>query len=63
MTERDQLERNEAIQHRSGMTVHSATRLLLDRSRHATDALYAFFRITDCYRTTGTSTSGLRLEE
>ena len=43
----DQLEESKAIQRRTGRTFHVATRLLPDRTRHATYVLYAFFRIAD----------------
>lgn len=47
MVSTKQLARSKAIQQRTGLTFHVATRLLPGEVRHATYVLYAFFRVAD----------------
>jgi len=47
MLDGDQVAYSKAVQRRTGKTFHVATRVLPERVRHATYALYAFFRVAD----------------
>lgn len=47
MVSDEQLAESKAIQRRTGPTFHLATRMFPRRIRHATYALYAFFRVAD----------------